>query len=106
MTSEEAFWAGLGPEDFRDDETRTTAQPADEREYPCGECRDGVLYLKRFGQFVTGKCGSCGIETWPCNDCGAQIPKGIELCPSCAKKIDDAERWEQLHPEARCPPRE
>jgi len=45
-------------------------------------------------------------KTWPCNDCGAPIPEGDQLCNSCFEQLIDEEEWEALHPELRCPPRE
>lgn len=49
-------------------------------------------------------CNDCAYR--PCNDCGLSIFKGDELCGECYEKQLAAERWEAMHPETRCPPRE
>jgi hypothetical protein len=46
------------------------------------------------------------LETWPCNDCGTEVPKWDELCNACFQKLMEEEEWEAQHPELRCPPRE
>jgi hypothetical protein len=43
---------------------------------------------------------------WECNDCGLLCLKGDELCGECYREQQNREFWEELHPEARCPPRE
>jgi NMD protein affecting ribosome stability and mRNA decay len=46
------------------------------------------------------------VEMWGCNDCGKPCPKFDELCHACYEDMIAREEWEELHPEARCPPRE
>lgn len=42
----------------------------------------------------------------PCNDCGLLTLSSNELCGPCHQEQLDRERWELMHPENRCPPRE
>ena len=87
MTGEEAFRAGISPDDFRDDESN----PDDPL---------GILKADRDAEV------EAHIATWPCNDCGLPCLKGDELCGACYEKERRAEEWEAMHPEWRCPPRE
>jgi hypothetical protein len=87
MTGEEAYWAGIGPEDFRDDEVN----PDDPQ---------GILLADRDAEI------EAQIESWPCNDCGLPCLKGDELCGTCYEKEQREKEWELMHPELRCPPRE
>lgn len=42
----------------------------------------------------------------PCNDCGNQTWIDNDICAACFTELIQRERWEEEHPEVRCPPRE